>query len=219
MDFGKFKNSLEIPPKSTAIRRENESQTESASGEDVSSLAGRLLVASPHTNGEPFEQAVILVCAHSEEGAVGLMVNQPLEQMTLNEMLGQLDIPSDAIVWDRFIHSGGPVADSRGFVLYSGEENSHDALSVPGGLALSTNLDTLRAIGKGKGPKDYLVALGYAGWGSGQLEEEIRENTWLILPSERDLIFKMDRGTVWDTAMKRIGIHDVHRYSQDTGIA
>ncbi|KAI93733.1 hypothetical protein T281_14945, partial [Rhodomicrobium udaipurense JA643] len=165
-------------------------------------LDGQFLIAMPSTTDSRFHRSVIYVCAHSEEGAMGLIVNQRASHITMPKLLEQLDIPMS---WSRptsirmdamAVHLGGPIDISRGFVLHSSDYFVADAtLPINGGVCLTATVDILRAIARGRGPNNAILALGYAGWEPGQLEREIQENDWLNCPADPDIIFDNDLDT------------------------
>jgi putative transcriptional regulator len=177
-------------------------------------LDGQIIVAMPGLL-EPFARSVVYICAHSSEGAMGLIVNQPALDMKFPDLLVQLDIiaSSDVIVLperaqDIRVLRGGPVDAGRGFVLHSDDyriENS--TLPLDTGICLTATIDILRAIARGEGPNVAMLALGYAGWAAGQLENEIQDNGWLHCPPDLDLIFGRDLAGKYDRAMRKIGIN------------
>ncbi|ADP70975.1 protein of unknown function DUF179 [Rhodomicrobium vannielii ATCC 17100] len=180
-------------------------------------LDGQFLIAMPSTTDSRFHRSVIYVCAHSEEGAMGLIVNQRASHITMPKLLEQLDIPMS---WSRptsirmdamAVHLGGPIDISRGFVLHSSDYFVADAtLPINGGVCLTATVDILRAIARGRGPNNAILALGYAGWEPGQLEREIQENGWLNCPADPAIIFDSDLDTKYHRAMESIGIDPSH---------
>ena len=181
-------------------------------------LTGQLLVAMP-TMGDPrFERTLIYLCAHSDAGALGLVVNQLAEEITFSELLESLGI--EAAVPERSIrvHLGGPVETSRGFVLHSGDYLQEATLVVNEDIGLTASVDVLTAIADGGGPRRSMLALGYAGWAPGQLESEIQANGWLHAPADEDLLFDDDLGTKWNRAVHKIGF-DVSMLSGEAGHA
>lgn len=156
-----------------------------------------------------FEKSVILLCHHTPETAMGLVINKAIDGMSLPDVLSQMDIgvPADRISPDVPVHFGGPVKTSRGFVLHSDDYMIEDAsLTVTAGIALTATMDVLKAIAAGSGPSRALFALGYAGWDGGQLEAELAENVWLIGEPDDALIFGSNLELKWATAMARIGV-------------
>jgi putative transcriptional regulator len=168
-------------------------------------LTGQFLIAMPTMADPRFERTVIYVCVHNAEGAMGLVVNRLVESLTFEELLEQLDIPSprsdDAIR----VHFGGPVESGRGFVLHSTEYLNDGTVVMDDGIGLTATVDILRDIAGGEGPRDTLLALGYAGWGPGQLDAEIQENAWLTVRANAELLFDHDLDQKWDRAVGELG--------------
>lgn len=170
-------------------------------------LDGKLLVAMPGMGDPRFEKAVILVCAHSAEGAMGLIVNRPTPDLSFANLLEQLSIPRAPEGRDIRVHFGGPVERGRGFVLHSGDYMGGPAtMRIEGGYGMTATLDILEALARGEGPSRALLALGYSGWGPGQVEDEIRANGWLVVDAAADLVFSADDAGKWTGALKRLGI-------------
>lgn len=171
------------------------------------SLANNLLVAMPSLADENFSQSVTLICEHSERGALGIIVNRPLD-MKLGDVLAQMKLePSAEGVADRAVLRGGPVHTDRGFVLHrpGGEWDSTHRISDQ--VQVTTSRDVLAAIAGGTGPKDAFVALGYAGWEAGQLEREIRENAWIAVPMSEHLVYEVPFEERWQAAWQTLGVH------------
>ena len=189
-------------------------------------LDGQMLIAMPAMNDERFARAVIYVCAHSSEGAMGIIVNQPAGNIKFPELLVQLEvIPAAERIElpvraeDVKVLKGGPVEAGRGFVLHSADffiENS--TLPIDEGICLTATLDILKAIARGKGPHNAILALGYAGWAPGQLENEIQQNGWLHCPADPELIFGDDTEAKYGKALRKIGI-DPGMLSSEAGHA
>jgi putative transcriptional regulator len=170
-------------------------------------LTGKIVIAMPALGDPRFAHSVVLICAHSDEGAMGLIVNKPVSDLSFAELLTHLNIPAVPDGRDIHVHFGGPVERGRGFVLHSPDFTSGGAtLSIPGGLAMTATLDILEALGRGEGPTRAILALGYAGWGPGQLESEIGRNDWLTGEISDDLVFSTDNGAKWGRALKSLGI-------------
>lgn len=170
-------------------------------------LCGKLLVAMPGLGDPRFDRSVILICAHSPDGAMGLIVNKPVVEMNFSMLLAQLNIPAGSGARDIRVHFGGPVERGRGFVLHSRDYAGGAAtMDVPGGFGMTATLDVLEALAQGAGPSRALLALGYAGWGPGQLEAEIARNDWLTAEAEGDLVFAPEDGGKWLGALRQIGI-------------
>ncbi len=185
-------------------------------------LDGQLLIAMPRMMDRRFRRSVIYLCAHSEEGAMGLIVNQQVDHIDFGDLLERLGMGesedgrnttielSDEVA-NLPIHRGGPVETGRGFVLHSADYFVEDVtLPIRDGVCLTATLDILRAIAAGKGPERTLLALGYAGWSPGQLESEIQANGWLHCPADLDIIFDPDLEAKYDRAMAKIGIDPSH---------
>ena len=189
-------------------------------------LDGQMLIAMPAMNDERFARAVIYVCAHSSEGAMGIIVNQPAGNIKFPDLLVQLEvIPAAERIElpvraeDVKVLKGGPVEAGRGFVLHSADffiENS--TLPIDEGICLTATLDILKAIARGKGPHNAILALGYAGWAPGQLENEIQQNGWLHCTADTELIFGQDTDTKYEKALRKIGI-DLGMLSSEAGHA
>lgn len=189
-------------------------------------LDGQMLIAMPAMSDERFARTVIYVCAHSTEGAMGIVVNQPAQNIKFPDLLVQLEVipaseriqlPGEAEAVK--VLKGGPVETGRGFVLHSADffiENS--TLPIDDGICLTATLDILKAIARGNGPHNAVLALGYAGWAPGQLEEEIQQNGWLHCAADSDLIFGADIEHKYERALRKIGI-DLGMLSNEAGHA
>jgi len=189
-------------------------------------LDGQMLIAMPAMSDERFARAVIYVCAHSTEGAMGIVVNQPAQNIKFPDLLVQLEvIPASERIElpvqaeDVKVLKGGPVETGRGFVLHSADffiENS--TLPIDEGVCLTATLDILKAIARGNGPSNAILALGYAGWAPGQLEQEIQQNGWLHCDADAELIFGNDVEHKYERALRKIGI-DLGMLSSEAGHA
>jgi putative transcriptional regulator len=196
------------------------------SGRKPGYLDGQVLVAMPTIQDERFARSVIYVCAHSDEGAMGIVVNQPAQNIKFRDLLVQLEVvPSGDLIEvppqaDAVrVLKGGPVETGRGFVLHSADffiENS--TLPIDDGICLTATLDILKAIARGNGPESAVLALGYAGWGAGQLESEIHANGWLNCAADPDLVFGREADLKYKLALQKIGI-DPAKLSSDSGHA
>lgn len=194
--------------------------------DERSYLEGQFLVAMPGMQDPRFARSVIYLCAHSEEGAMGIVVNQAVPKIRLADLLIQLDIipegpeirlprPASRMLVQR----GGPVETGRGFVLHSADYFVENAtLPIDDNICLTATLDVLKAIASGSGPENAMLALGYAGWGAGQLEQEIHANGWLSLKGDAELIFNTDLDGKYDRALALIGI-DPAMLSDEAGHA
>ncbi len=181
-------------------------------------LSGNLLIAMPGMTDPRFEKSVIYICVHNSDGAMGLLVNRPIETLTFPDLLEQLEIDPNGDETRVRVLFGGPVEQARGFVLHSPDYIQDASLVVDENVALTATIDILRAIAEGRGPSNCLLALGYAGWGAGQLDTEIRNNGWLSVGADEDLIFGGDLDAKWGKAMAKIGI-DPRMLSDSAGHA
>jgi putative transcriptional regulator len=170
-------------------------------------LTGKLLVAMPGMADSRFDHSVILVCVHSDQGAMGLVLNKPSSDVRMSDVLDQLDIDPTAQARALTVHFGGPVETGRGFVLHSLDYTSSlHTLNVEGGFGMTATLDILEELAKGGGPHQALMMLGYAGWGPGQLENEIAHNGWLTIDASPQLVFEEPSLTKWQAALLSIGV-------------
>jgi putative transcriptional regulator len=181
-------------------------------------LTGQLLIAMPAMLDSRFFQTVIYVCVHNAEGAMGLVVNRLANELTFSQLLQQLDMDSPGIGQEIRIHFGGPVESGRGFVLHTTEYTQEGTIIVDDGICLTASIDILRDIADGKGPQRSLLALGYAGWGPGQLDSELTQNAWLQVSADDTLVFGRDLETKWDRAISKLGV-DPLLLSGETGHA
>lgn len=174
--------------------------------EEELNLRNHLLIAMPAMGDPNFDHTVSLICQHDEFGAFGVVINRPLE-MTLGELFAQLDIyVNDPHIAGQLALSGGPVQAEQGFVLHDGIRNWESTLRISEDLALTSSRDILVDIACGGGPQHFLLLLGCAGWSAGQLEHEIKENTWLTCPSSAQILFDMPYGQRWTGAARTIGV-------------
>ena len=194
-------------------------------GRNYSYLDGQLLVAMPIMTDKRFARSVIYMCAHSAEGAMGLIINQRASHISFSELLKQLSITPGAAddveieLADMDVHVGGPVETGRGFVLHSADYYAADStLPIDEGVSLTATVDILKAIAGGKGPDRAILALGYAGWRAGQLESEIAANGWLHCSADAGLLFDRDLEQKYERALSKIGIDPSHLVS-DAGHA
>ncbi|MEQ8504693.1 MAG: YqgE/AlgH family protein [Rhodospirillales bacterium] len=185
---------------------------------DDAYLAGHLLVAMPNMPDDRFSKSVIYMCAHNEEGAMGLVVNKPLETLSFPDLLEQLDIVPSGMSEPINVHFGGPVESGRGFVLHTPDYVQEATMVVDDHIALTATVDILQAIADGIGPRQSLLALGYAGWGPGQLDSEIKSNGWLHVDADPHLVFGMGMDDKWEQAMLKIGV-DPRMLSDEAGHA
>jgi putative transcriptional regulator len=169
-------------------------------------LGGQLLIAMPSMQDPRFARSVICLCAHSAEGAMGIVLNKPLDNLTFDDLLKQLGL--EPLPPQRRIRllAGGPVDGGRGFVLHTTDWHTDGSLKVNGEVALTASIDILKAIAGGGGPRQGILALGYAGWGPGQLEEEIQRNAWLIVTPDEALLFDPDHDSKWRQALAKLKV-------------
>ncbi len=181
-------------------------------------LTNQFLIAMPGLSDPNFHHTVTYICAHNEDGAMGIIINRPLDLM-LAEVLDQMDItPSTDMVTHIPIYQGGPVQADRGFVLHQPIRKWEYSIEICGAIGIATSRDILRAIATGAGPEHSLIALGYAGWGAGQLEQEIKDNAWLNAPADASIIFNTPAELRWGAAAALAGV-DLDKLSTDVGHA
>lgn len=174
---------------------------------DLSHLDGKLLIAMPGMGDPRFDKSLIYMCAHSEDGAMGLIINKPAADLEFTDLLEQLQITPAQSFRPIEVHFGGPVEHGRGFVLHSKDYIAEDStLEVNDEFGMTATLDILEDISQGNGPHACLLALGYAGWGPGQLEDEIRSNGWLTCDADAGLIFSANNQDKWHDAIVSLGI-------------
>lgn len=181
-------------------------------------LTNHFLIAMPQMADPNFQQTVTYVCAHGPDGAMGIVINRPLA-MPLGEVLSQMNlVPDDERVNGITVFDGGPVQRDRGFILFHPPRQYDSSLRVSKEVALATSRDILEAMCRGEGPDEALVALGYAGWGAGQLEQEMAQNAWLTIPADGDILFHTPHQQRYARAVARIGV-DLRDLSTDVGHA
>jgi len=186
---------------------------------DQGFFSGQLLIAMPGISDPRFERAVILVCAHDDEHAMGLALNRPVEGLSVPDLLERLDIKSEIKAPPDLVLMGGPVERERGFVLHTADYHSEHSIDVGQDFTLTATRDILEAMAQASGhPRRALLALGYAGWGAGQLENEIKENVWLTCDADETLIFGGDHAAKWARALAKLGVN-AERLSSTAGRA
>ena len=186
--------------------------------EDQISLKGKLLIAMPGMADHRFSGAVIYICAHSEEGAMGLVINCVAHHINFENLLEMLEIKVPTDGGKIGVQSGGPVETSRGFVLHSNDYTSDSTMAVTQNIGLTASVEILQAIASGNGPERMIVALGYTGWGPGQLDDEIQKNAWLHAPANTEVLFSKDLDSKWQRAVDMLGI-SISRLSAEAGHA
>ena len=187
-------------------------------------LNGQLLLAMPSMTDPRFAKAVIYICTHTEDGAMGLIINKPCDNIDLPDRVKQLSIQNiekDAnqkYLSQIPLHEGGPVESGRGFILHSADYIQETTLIISETIALTATIDILTAIANEVGPRDYLIALGFSGWGKGQLEDEILRNSWLTIEADDELVFRTDLDLKFPRAMSKLGV-DISLLSSSFGSA
>src|SRR5690606_7416038 len=180
-------------------------------------LVGRLLLAMPGIGDPRFEKAVIAMCVHDEQGALGIGLGRLVPRLGFHDLLLQLDIPPGEAP-DAPIHLGGPVDPQRGFILHTPDWGGRESIDVAGRWVLSATLDVLQAIAEGKGPSRWVAALGYAGWGPDQLDDELQRHGWFVTEGDDELLYREDVDTRWAAAFRRAGI-DPRLLATESGTA
>ena len=175
---------------------------------DDNALVGKLLLATPQMDDPRFARAVIFVCAHDSNGAMGLVINQKLLNLDMPALYAQLGIEHDHVhAMDAPVLQGGPVESQRGFILHGSHYIQKDTIRVNDQFSVTGTLEALRALGTGDGPTAFLFMLGYAGWGEGQLERELEDNAWLIIDPTAELLFHTEPDLKWDAAIATLGFN------------
>ncbi|MEP7205325.1 MAG: YqgE/AlgH family protein [Casimicrobiaceae bacterium] len=187
-------------------------------GGNPNNFTNHFLIAMPAMADPHFAHALTYICEHNDDGALGIVVNKPTD-MTLSALFEQIEVPlADAALGRTAVHFGGPVQVDRGFVLHRPLGNWQSTLAVRDDMGLTTSKDVLEALARGEGPTEVFVSLGYAGWGAGQLEQEILQNAWLTVEADPDLVFDVPAEERLPAAMQLLGI-DFSRLSDDVGHA
>lgn len=190
--------------------------------ENSSNLSGKFLLAMPGMGDPRFHKAVILVCAHNDDGAMGLVINHVMPGIDLEALLKQLNItipegdytsPSGVAVM-----SGGPVENVRGFIVHTTEFHQQDTVPINDRISVTGTVDALRAVAAGEGPQQMIFVLGYAGWGPGQLDQELHDNVWLVFDATPEIIFDTEPDQKWDAVIRSMGI-DPNMLSNASGRA
>lgn len=185
-------------------------------------LAGKLLLAMPGLGDPRFHKAVILICTHDENGAMGLVVNDQSLNLSFDKLMEQLKVTKDTILSPQIasipVHIGGPVDKGRGFMLHGHDFTHDETIRINDQFGVTGTLDALKHVTQGQGPDDMLFILGYAGWEAGQLDNELQQNAWLIADSHHDLVFKSENAEKWSLAVNTLGF-DPAMLSSDAGRA
>lgn len=181
-------------------------KTKTDSYADANWLTGQLLVAMPTMPDPRFAHAVIYICSHGPQGAMGLVVNRLYGEISFQSLLEQLKVKAPGETPELPVHFGGPVETGRGFVLHSSDYLREGTMRVDDNVALSATIEILQEIAEGRGPANVLMALGYTGWEAGQLDAEMQANGWLVAPADDEILFDRDTETKWERALAKIGI-------------
>ncbi|ORM52991.1 DUF179 domain-containing protein [Pantoea conspicua] len=185
-------------------------------------LQHHFLIAMPSLQDPFFKRSVVYLCEHNEEGAMGLIINKPMENLTVEGILKKLKIPADdrdpAIKLDKPVFTGGPLAEDRGFILHSAQRTFTSSIRISDNTVITTSRDVLESIGTASQPSNVLVALGYCAWEKDQLENELMENAWLTTPANSNILFQTPISERWREAARSIGV-DIHNMASDAGHA
>jgi putative transcriptional regulator len=173
------------------------------------SLLGKIIISTPHIGDTRFAQSVIFICAHDENGAMGLVINKPLIDLDLGDLLKDLKIDTGSETKIKMpVYMGGPLEPERGFLLHSHDHNRDDSTTIGANFGVSGSLEALKSVTKQEQlPKDMVFALGYAGWDANELEKEIKEDAWFVTDADLDLVFGQDRDKLWTLSMSRLGVN------------
>ena len=170
----------------------------------AASLVGRFLVAAPSMPDERFQKSVVFICKHDTEGALGIIVNNKVDDLPLGQVYKQLGIEVPGPAADKAVLFGGPVETSRGLVLHSADYKREETLMIEGGMALTASLEILKDMAGGQGPQRAWLALGHSGWAPGQLDQEMQDNAWLVVDADRELVFDAHFESKWQRALDRL---------------
>lgn len=175
----------------------------------MTNYSGQFLISMPALNDQFFGRSVVYVCEHNEKGAMGFVINKLIDEFDIQELYTQLNIPLDEhlVSPEIALVQGGPVQQDRGFVIHPADEVWRSTIEYTPGIAVTTSIDILEAIGRGEGPERALLCLGYAGWGEGQLDDEIKQNMWLTSDIANDIFFKVPFGKRWQRAAESFGVN------------
>lgn len=185
----------------------------------IENLSHHFLVAMPNLQDPTFHQCVMYICQHDESGAIGIIINRPLQSVKVKEIFNQIGIEcANEAANEKPVLFGGPVQQERGFILHSSQGTWDSSIEMGDRISVTTSKDILQAIAEDRGPEQVLVALGYAGWAAGQIEQEIKENTWIATPANKDILFEVPFTERWQAAAALIGI-DIQTISGETGHA
>lgn len=182
-------------------------------------LSGKFLISMPGSEDDCFAQSVIYICSHSQEGAMGFVINKKLKDFSFSDLAVKLpDVHNKSFLESMFLYQGGPLEKIRGFVLHTSDYQKPGTFRIDSNISISSSLDILTDIAYGSGPKENLIALGYSGWEPNQLERELLENRWLIAPANPELMFNTPDEWKWERAIEESGL-DLNRFIPHTGWA
>lgn len=200
--------------------------TMSGPSSPAATLVGRFLVAAPSMPDERFQKSVVFICKHDDDGALGIIVNNKVDDLPLGQVYKQLGIDVPKTATELPVLFGGPVETARGLVLHSADYKREETLLIEGGMALTASLEILKDMAGGSGPKHAWLALGHSGWAPGQLDREMQDNAWLVVDGDAELVFDTDFDAKWQRALDRLGgkgglggRFDLASYSHQTGRA
>lgn len=185
---------------------------------DSSSLEGKLLIATPSMDESMFNHSVIFVCTHNGQGAMGFIINNVMPSIDYNEIASQLEIKVDKMEDQPYVYFGGPVDQTKGFFLHTNEYTQEGTIKINNHISLTSNVEILEDVVAGKGPHKSLLALGYAGWEANQLESEIKNNSWLVVPADDTILFDLPPEKKWQAAVDCLGI-DLRFFAPEAGSA
>jgi len=192
---------------------------ETTSKQDLSGyLTGQFLLAMPYLSDPRYEKVIIYICGHDSNGAMGLVINKRLGDLTLKGLLEYLNLPQESIKRELPIYFGGPVDTERGFILHSDDFSHPGTVSLTNHISLTATVDVLQAIASGGGPKDCLLAMGYVGWGPGQLDSELHSNRWIQEESDPEILFHVPIEKKWEAAIAKLGVSP-EAFSEEFGQA
>ncbi|MFK5985166.1 MAG: YqgE/AlgH family protein [Pseudomonadota bacterium] len=181
-------------------------------------LNNQFIIAMPNLHDPQFQRSVTYICQHNQQGSLGITINRPIN-MNLSDLFAYMQIPlEDQFIANTPVFSGGPVEPNQGFVLHSADKSWEHSLTINDDFVLSSSKDVLQAIGIGEGPENYLIAMGYAGWGEGHLEKEISENSWLNCQADKNIVFHLNYNKRWQAAAQLMGV-DITLISSEAGHA
>jgi len=184
----------------------------------MDSLKNHLLIAMPNLDDPYFKRSVVYICEHDDEGAMGLIINHPIAQLSVKQLLTKLALPDeiDAPLFNKQVFNGGPMNQERGFIIHSPQESWASSALLAPGIMLTTSNDILQVLGTTQAPEHYLIALGYSGWSAGQLEQELLENAWLTIEADPNILFNTTIDDRWQQATKQLGF-DIWQLTSQTG--